>query len=134
MKLLVMQFSPTSCHFIPLWSKYSPHHPVLKHPQSTFLPQCRRPNFKPILNLLSFRYSLFLFLKYLLVSRLTWYRLSPFISLGSCNHCNLACFLCSYNFELPSSNHDLFFFGSYFDILSNIFPSFINVPLSVQVF
>jgi hypothetical protein len=27
-----MQFSPTSCLFIPLWSKYSPQHPVLKHP------------------------------------------------------------------------------------------------------
>jgi hypothetical protein len=36
MKLLIMQFSPTSCHFIPLWSKYSPQHPVFKHPQSTF--------------------------------------------------------------------------------------------------
>jgi hypothetical protein len=33
MKLLIMQFSPTSCHFIPLRSKYSPQHPVLKHPQ-----------------------------------------------------------------------------------------------------
>jgi hypothetical protein len=32
MKLLIMQFSPTSCHFIPLWYKYSPQHPVLKHP------------------------------------------------------------------------------------------------------
>jgi hypothetical protein len=30
-KLLIMQFSPTSCHFIPLWSKYSPRHPVLKY-------------------------------------------------------------------------------------------------------
>jgi hypothetical protein len=29
MKLLIMQFSPTSCHFIPLWSKYSPQHPVI---------------------------------------------------------------------------------------------------------
>jgi hypothetical protein len=29
-----MQFSPTSCLFIPLWSKYSPQQPVLKHPQS----------------------------------------------------------------------------------------------------
>jgi hypothetical protein len=28
-----MQFSPTSRHFISLWSKYSPQHPVLKHPQ-----------------------------------------------------------------------------------------------------
>jgi hypothetical protein len=33
MKLLIMQFSPTSCLFTPLWSKYSP-----QHPQSTFLP------------------------------------------------------------------------------------------------
>jgi hypothetical protein len=34
MKLLIMQVSPTSCHFISLWPKYSPQHPVLKHPQS----------------------------------------------------------------------------------------------------
>jgi hypothetical protein len=27
MKLLFMQFSPASCHFIPLWSKYSPQTP-----------------------------------------------------------------------------------------------------------
>jgi hypothetical protein len=25
-----MQFSPASSHFIPLWSEYSPQHPVLK--------------------------------------------------------------------------------------------------------
>jgi hypothetical protein len=37
MKLLIMQFSPASCHFISLRSKYS-QHPVLKHPQSTLLP------------------------------------------------------------------------------------------------
>jgi hypothetical protein len=30
----ITQFSPSSCHFIPLWSKYSPRHPVLKHPQT----------------------------------------------------------------------------------------------------
>jgi hypothetical protein len=35
MKLLIMQLSPTSCHFISLRSKYSP---VLKHPQSMSLP------------------------------------------------------------------------------------------------
>ena len=29
MKLLTVQFSPTSYHFIPLWSKFSPQHPVL---------------------------------------------------------------------------------------------------------
>jgi hypothetical protein len=32
MKPLIMQFSPNSCHFISLRSKYSPQHPVLKHP------------------------------------------------------------------------------------------------------
>jgi hypothetical protein len=32
-----MQFSPSSRHFISLLSKYSPQHPVLKHPQSMFL-------------------------------------------------------------------------------------------------
>jgi hypothetical protein len=31
-----MQFSPTSCHFISLWSKYSSQHPVLKHTQSNY--------------------------------------------------------------------------------------------------
>jgi hypothetical protein len=34
MKLLIMQPSPTSCHFITLRAKYSPQHPVLKHIQS----------------------------------------------------------------------------------------------------
>jgi hypothetical protein len=29
MKLLIMQSSPTSCHFLSLWSNYSPQHPVL---------------------------------------------------------------------------------------------------------
>jgi hypothetical protein len=37
MKLLIMQFSTTTCHFISLPSKYSPQHPVLKHPQSIFI-------------------------------------------------------------------------------------------------
>jgi hypothetical protein len=32
-----MQLSPPSRHSIPLWSKYSPQHPVLKHPQFMFL-------------------------------------------------------------------------------------------------
>jgi hypothetical protein len=35
MKHLMMQFSVTYCHVISLRSKYSPQHPVLKHPQST---------------------------------------------------------------------------------------------------
>jgi hypothetical protein len=40
-----MQLSPPSRHSIPLWSKYSPQHPVLKHPQFMFLPYCQRPCF-----------------------------------------------------------------------------------------
>jgi hypothetical protein len=38
MKLLIMQSSSASCHFLPLRSKYSPQHPVLKHPQICALP------------------------------------------------------------------------------------------------
>jgi hypothetical protein len=38
MKVLIMQFSPISYHFIFLQSKYSPQHSVLKHSQSMFLP------------------------------------------------------------------------------------------------
>jgi hypothetical protein len=45
-----MQFSTTSYPFIPLRSKYFPQHPVLKHPQSTFLPYCQKPSFTPIQN------------------------------------------------------------------------------------
>jgi hypothetical protein len=37
-ELLIMQFSPTSCHLISLRLKYSPNQPVLKHPQSAFFP------------------------------------------------------------------------------------------------
>jgi hypothetical protein len=36
-----MQLSPPSSHSIPLWSKYSPQHPVLKHPQFMFLSYCQ---------------------------------------------------------------------------------------------
>jgi hypothetical protein len=37
MKLLIRHLSPISRHFIPLRTKYSPQHPVLKQPQSVFL-------------------------------------------------------------------------------------------------
>jgi hypothetical protein len=43
-----MQSSPLSRPFTPLRSKYSPQHPVLKHPQSLFFPHCEKPNFTPI--------------------------------------------------------------------------------------
>jgi hypothetical protein len=44
MKFLIMQFSPTSYHFILFRSKYSPQHPVLRHPQSVFFLYCQRPS------------------------------------------------------------------------------------------
>jgi hypothetical protein len=42
-----LQFSPTSRHFISLRSKYSPQHPVLKHPQSMLLTWRQGSSFKP---------------------------------------------------------------------------------------
>jgi carbohydrate-binding DOMON domain-containing protein len=41
-----MQLSPFPRHLIPLRSKYSPQHPILKQPQPAFLPQCERPSLK----------------------------------------------------------------------------------------
>jgi hypothetical protein len=38
MKLLIMQFSPISCHFISPRTKYSTQHPVSEYPPSMFLP------------------------------------------------------------------------------------------------
>jgi hypothetical protein len=37
MKPPIWQSSPTAHHFIILWLKYSPQHPVLEHFQSIFL-------------------------------------------------------------------------------------------------
>ena len=44
-KLLIMWSSPLPCYHAPLRPKYSPQHPILKHPQPTFLPQCQQPSF-----------------------------------------------------------------------------------------
>jgi hypothetical protein len=55
-------------------------------------------------------YSLSLFLNILLVSHLKFFRLTPLIWLGFCNHCNLACFRLSINFEHSLSSHDLLCF------------------------
>jgi hypothetical protein len=46
--LLIMKFCSLSCYLVPLRPKYSPQHPILKQPQSTFRPQCQRPSFTPI--------------------------------------------------------------------------------------
>jgi hypothetical protein len=45
-----MQFSPISSNLIPLRSKHSPQHPVLKHPESMFLPYIQTPRFTLIQN------------------------------------------------------------------------------------
>jgi hypothetical protein len=39
-----------SLQHCPIRPKYSPQHPVLKHPQPTFLPPCERPSLTPIQN------------------------------------------------------------------------------------
>jgi len=50
MKLLIIESSPLTCYFNHLRPKYPSQHPILEHPQSTFLPQCERPSFTPIQN------------------------------------------------------------------------------------
>jgi hypothetical protein len=65
-------------------------------------------------SILSFKYCLFLFLKCLKClpgSRHTLFRLSPFISRGTCNQWSLAYFLWSDNFDYHLSNHGLCFFS-----------------------
>ena len=39
-QLLIMQLPPSPCHLVPLRLKYSPQHPILKHPQPALLPSC----------------------------------------------------------------------------------------------
>ena len=43
-------FFPLPFHFVPLRPKYLPQHPILKHPQRTFLLQCERPRFMSVQN------------------------------------------------------------------------------------
>jgi hypothetical protein len=50
MKLLILQFFPTSCHFLSTRSKYPPQHPALKHPQSMFVSWYHRPSLALIQN------------------------------------------------------------------------------------
>jgi hypothetical protein len=38
MKLFIMQSFPAFFHYLHLISKFSPQHPVLKHPQSAYFP------------------------------------------------------------------------------------------------
>ena len=57
-------FFPLPCHLVSLRHKCSPQHPILKHPQLTFLPQCERPSFTPIHNRQNYS-SVYLNLKFL---------------------------------------------------------------------
>ena len=68
--------------------------------------------------ILAFRYSLFLFLKCLLASRLTLLRLCTFWY-ESCNHCILAWFLWTKNRKHYSSNNVLCCFNAYRPTLSS---------------
>jgi len=47
MKFLIMQSSPASRHFHRLRSKYSPQHPVIRHPLSVFVLIVRDPLSRP---------------------------------------------------------------------------------------
>jgi len=66
MKLLITQFSPLPCHLVPLRLKYSPQHPILKHPLPTLLPQCEQPCSTPTQNnrqnYISVYFNLFIFI------------------------------------------------------------------------
>jgi hypothetical protein len=44
---------------LPLRSKYSPHLPVFRHPQSVFFPQGERPSSTPIQNNKNYRFVYF---------------------------------------------------------------------------
>ena len=49
-KLLIMYFSALPCYLVLFRPKYSPQHPILEHPQPTFLVQFEQPSFTPIKN------------------------------------------------------------------------------------
>jgi hypothetical protein len=50
MKLFITRFSSALSYFLRLWSKYSSHHSVLKHPQSMLFPLSQTLSFTPIQN------------------------------------------------------------------------------------
>ena len=64
-------------------------------------------------SILAFKYSFSLFLKCLLASHHTLFRLCILLWFGCCNHCILAYFLCCKKPKHSSSNHGLCCFSSY---------------------
>jgi hypothetical protein len=67
--------------------KYSPQHPILRHPQPTFVPQCQQPSFTPIQNKAKITVLcilIFVFLNSKLGHKrfsTEWYQVSPDFSL-----------------------------------------------------
>jgi hypothetical protein len=59
-KLFIMQFSPLPRYLVPPRLKFSPQHHILKHTQTTFLPQCGRRSFTPIQNNSQYNSSVYL--------------------------------------------------------------------------
>lgn len=49
-KLILIYSSELSRCFVPLTPIYFPGHPIFKHPQPTFVPQCERTSFAPAKN------------------------------------------------------------------------------------
>src|SRR5215468_6775226 len=85
-------------------------------------------------SILAFRYAFFLFLKYLLASRLTLFRLYTLLWLGSCIHCILTCFLSSKIPKHSSSNHGLCGFISCRPRLSLAEVLIVSLTLSLALF
>ena len=46
-KFPILKIFLVSCYFLPLGSKYPPHHPILEHPQPMFFPYCKGPHSHP---------------------------------------------------------------------------------------
>ena len=59
-KLLIIHSSPLLRYLDPLTSIYPPQHPILKHPQPTFIPQYELPSFTPIQNYMQNYNSIYL--------------------------------------------------------------------------
>jgi hypothetical protein len=64
-----MQSSPLPCYHGSLTPKFSPQHPIFKHPGPTFLPYCERPCFITIHNNRQY-ISIFIFLDFRLEDKI----------------------------------------------------------------
>jgi hypothetical protein len=69
MKLCIVKFSPLSFYLVPLRYKYSPQHPTLKPPRTTFLPRL------PLLDILNLKILRYLELENIKVIKLFLFNL-----------------------------------------------------------